>query len=73
MSPKGKVLPPCNYIERRVKDVIQIKRFEIDSEDEILRANKFLAWLPDEDVVKISYGIAGSGHYQTVLIAYKTE
>lgn len=53
--------------------MIQIKRFEIDTEDETLRANKFLASLPDEDVVSISYGIAGSGHYQTVLIAYKTE
>lgn len=65
--------PPCNYIERRVNDVIQIKRFDIDSEEEIQRANEFLAWLPDEDVVSISYGIVGCGHCHTVLIAYKTE
>lgn len=53
--------------------MIQIKRFDIDTKLEIKRANDFLASLPDEDVVSISYGIAGSGHYQTVLIAYKTE
>lgn len=53
--------------------MIQIKRFEVDTEEEIEHANEFLASLPDDDVIKISYGIAGSLHYQTVLIAYKTK